>query len=144
MSDNVAVASTSELDEESFKRPEPPNIEEEDICTTRGPNDILIQGPLLMMSRRSGPFQTRFLKVTNSYITYHSKAESPAVDRINFQDVDSILFFEGNPSAVKIFGREGTEGEGEQLTNDMSLDPETDFAIVTSRSGYFRGLAVRL
>jgi hypothetical protein len=116
-------------------------IQEDDVCASRGLEDVLIQGELSLMVGRSKQFQLQFLRVTKAYITYHSKPGYPAIDRINFEDVDSLIYYEEN--SLKIFSRPDsnfTTDEAQTISQTKSMEPLTDFIVCTAQSGYFRGI----
>jgi hypothetical protein len=114
---------------------------EDDAFAERNPDEALTQGEV-SMADRSGQFLKRFIRVTNQYITLHSVAGSPPLDRINFQDIKSIISCEGQSRSAQAYCRPSTtvsSDEANQISEEMKTEPLTDFIISTTEDGYYRG-----
>jgi hypothetical protein len=114
---------------------------EDNSFAERNPDEPLTQGEV-SMADRSGQFQKRFIRVTNQYITLHSVVGSPPLDRINFQDINSIIYCEGLSRTAQAYCRPCTmaiSDEANPMANGMNTEPQTDFVISTTEDGYYRG-----
>ena len=111
-------------------------------------DEVLVQGTLLKAGegKRSGNFRKRFVKLTNSYISYHVLSDAPAIDKIFFEDIVGVV-------CSKTTDR-SESAAGESLENCFRPIPDLvweqqaaahlvlearDFAICTSRVGMHRG-----
>jgi hypothetical protein len=109
---------------------------------------VLVQGTLLKAGegKRSGNFRKRFVKLTNSHISYHVLPDAPAIDKIFFEDIVGVV------CSKTADGSESAAGENletcfraipdlvweQQAATHLVLEAR-DFAVCTSRVGMHRG-----
>lgn len=135
MADNVAADAAANQDDVSTRSTE------NNVYADRSPDEPLIQGEMLMADR-SGQFLQRYIRITNQYITIHSVAGNPPLDRINFQDIDSLIYCEGLSRSAQAFCRPSTSvgsDEADRIASEINSEPLTDFIISTTEDGYYRG-----
>jgi hypothetical protein len=114
---------------------------EDNLYAERSPDEPLTQGEV-SIADRSGQFLQRYIRVTNQYITIHSLAGNPPLERINFQDIKSIIYCEGLSRSAQAYARPGTSvgsEEAEAIASEIKSEPLTDFIISTTEDGYYRG-----
>jgi hypothetical protein len=117
---------------------------EHDSYADRNPDEALTQGEV-SMADRSGQFLKRFIRVTNQYITLHSVAGCPPLDRINFQDINCIIYCDGLSRSAQAYARPSTAFSAEEanrIASETKSEPLTDFIISTTEDGYYRGMCV--
>jgi hypothetical protein len=102
-------------------------------------NEILAQG-VLLKAGKEGHFRSRYIQVTGAHISYHSVPGAPAIDCVSFQDIVGVLYFDGHSREVQNYGRPNSSfSNSAEIIEDLEFDPFTDFLVLTSREGYFRG-----
>jgi hypothetical protein len=108
-------------------------------------DEVLVQGELLKAGegKQSEKFLRRYVKLTNTCLSYHILPESHPIDRINFDDIVGVVCKAPDGNSLE-FSFRPIENLGweKQLAESLDLDA-TDFVVCTSRVGYHRGRQYR-
>lgn len=114
-------------------------------------DEVLVQGSLLKAGdgKQSGSFLRRFVKLTNSYISYHVLPEAPAIDKISFEDIVGIVCNSAATERDLDAPADGVDleccfrpldGLDWERSAAASLRLESrDFVVCTARAGMHRG-----
>jgi hypothetical protein len=100
----------------------------------------ILNAYVLLKAGKEGHFRSRYIQVTGAHISYHSVPGAPAIDCVSFQDIVGVLYFDGHSREVQNYGRPNSSfSNSAEIIEDLEFDPFTDFLVLTSREGYFRG-----